>query len=162
MGGLGSFIQSGIALGAQLASQRQAAQQLQQQADATEAASSLQAAQRRDRYARDSKSLARQQRAEASLARVRAMKHGAQGASQTAVAAARAAQAQEAQSDLFLNAAMDTGAQAVAAGQRSAQLREQARQQDAAFNRTLWAGLGSMAPTRLPTLSGSEMPGVWR
>lgn len=158
MGGLGSFLQSGINFGAQLAGQRQAASQLRQQADATEAASGVRAAQLRSRYANDSRQLAQQQRAAASLARVQAMKRGAQGESQTAVAAARAAQAQQAQGDLFHDAAMATGQQALAAGQQATQLRNRARNMDASHDRTLLAGLAGQANTLvgLPTLNGGN------
>ena len=155
MGGFANFITTGLQLGAQLAGQRQAAASLRQQADAREAASGAQAQRIRDNYAAQSRQLARQQRADASLARVRAMKHGASGASADAVAAARAAQAQEAQNDLFLQAAMNTGDQALAAGEQGAQLRNQARQQDYARERSLWAGLGQLSQTGLPSLGGN-------
>ena len=155
MGGFANLVTTGLQLGAQLAGQRQAAAQLRQQADAREAASGMQAQRIREQYAGQSRQLARQQRANASLARVQAMKHGATGASQDAVAAARAAQAVEAQNDLFLQAAMTTGDQALAAGEQGAQLRSQARRQDAAYGRSLWAGLGTLAQTGLPSLGGN-------
>lgn len=160
MGGFGTLLTTGLQLGAQLAGQRQAADMLRQQADATEAASQVQAQRLREQYAGKSKDLARQQRAAASLARVQAAKHGAAGASQDAVAAARAAQAQAAQNDLFMQAAAGTGDAALAAGWRGAQLRGQAAQQELAHDRTLWAGLGQMAQLGLPTLNNGGNGGA--
>ena len=160
MGGFAPLLGAGLQLGAQLASQRQTADMLRQQADATEAASQVQAQRLREQYAGKSKDLARQQRAAASLARVQAAKHGATGASQDAVAAARAAQARAAQDELFMQAAASTGDAALAAGQRGAQLRGQAAQQDLAHDRTLWAGLGQRAHLGLPTLHGSGTGGA--
>ena len=156
MGGFGSLITSGLQLGLQLAGQRQAASQLRQEADAAEAASNVQAARLRERYARDSKKLAQEQLQAASLARVQAAKHGAQGDSQAAVAAARAAQDQEARNDLYLDTAATMGDQGIAAGQRAAQLRSQARQRELEYNRTLLAGLGNMPALGLPTLHGGN------
>lgn len=155
MGGFAPLLTTGLQLGAQLASQRQAADMLRQQAEATEAASQVQAQRLREQYAGRSKDMARQQRAAASLARVQAAKNGAAGASQDAVAAARAAQARAARNGLFMQAAADTGDAALAAGLRGAQLRGQAAQQDLAYDRSLWAGLGQMAQLGLPTLNGS-------
>ena len=160
MGGFGTLLTTGLQLGAQLAGQRQAADMLRQQADATEAASQVQAQRLREQYAGKSKDLARQQRAAASLARVQAAKHGAAGASQDAVAAARAAQAQAAQNDLLMQAAAGTGDAALAAGRRGAQLRGQAAQQELAHDRTLWAGLGQMAQLGLPTLNNGGNGGA--
>ena len=133
---------------------------LRQQADAAEAASQVQAQRLREQYAGKSRDMARQQRAAASLARVQAAKRGAAGASQDAVAAARAAQAQAARNDLFMQTAAATGDAALAAGQRGAQLRGQAAQQDLAHERSLWAGLGQMAQLGLPTLNGSGAGGA--
>ena len=160
MGGFGSLLTTGLQLGAQLAGQRQAADMLRQQADAAEAASQVQAQRLREQYAGKSRDMARQQRAAASLARVQAAKRGAAGASQDAVAAARAAQAQAARNDLFMQTAAATGDAALAAGQRGAQLRGQAAQQDLARERSLWAGLGQMAQLGLPTLHGSGNGGA--
>ena len=154
MGGLASFIQTGLQLGTRLAAQRNAIDSQRQQADAAEAASRQQASRLRDDYARTRTRTAERQRAAQSLARARAAKRGATGESATAVLAAQAARDQRELGDLYHQTALRTGDQSIAAGQRAATLRRRAREQEWQYQQNLWASLGQMAATGLPTLRG--------
>ena len=142
MGGFGDAVSSpmaqygmqGLAIGMQtgsgIANAMYNAEAMRMSARAVEEQSNLQSYLIREQYLSEYKALQKEQEYQQSANRVNQMKYGIRGASANAVMQSYAAKAQKNLEELYHNAAMSTGSQALSASAQRAALLEKARQYD--------------------------------
>ena len=142
MGGMGGMFASqgaqaaghgamvGFQTGSGIAHAQYNAAAMRMQAEELRARSDLQAYMIRKQYQSEYQQLLDQQTADQSYNRVVAMKNGMTGASAAAVLGSYAAKNKKNLQQLYYNAAMQTGAQALQTGAQVAALEEKARQYD--------------------------------
>ena len=128
MAGRGALV--GFQTGSGIAHAQYNAASMRMQAKELQARSDLQAYMIRKQYQSEYQQLLDQQTAEQSYNRVVAMKNGMTGASAAAVLGSYAAKHRKNLQQLYYNAAMRTGAQALETGAQVSALKEKARQYD--------------------------------